>query len=71
MAPVKAMNKGLAIFGIVVFVIGLFCVFWRERRDWFHEWQFPYREIGMILTVVGIVLTAIGLVFTRKSEGSS
>ena len=66
MSPTK-MNKGLTLFGIVVFVIGLFCASWREHTHWYQPWEYPYWEIGLILTVVGIVLIVIGLVFRRKT----
>jgi len=67
----KAMYKGLVIFGIIVFVIGLFCSLytvvpysgWTPRQ--------PYKDIGMILTVAGIVLTTLGFILPRKSERSS
>ena len=61
------MNKGLTIFGIVVFILGLFCVFWRERKYSYSDWEFPFREIGIVLTAIGIVLIAIGLVLPRKT----
>lgn len=66
MSSVKPMYKGLLIFGIIVFIIGLVCALYKEVP--YPGWtpRQPYKDIGMILTIAGIVLTTLGFILPRK-----
>ena len=66
------MHIGLLIFGIIVFIIGLFCIFYKEQLtpeiDWGGglvtpaTWDYPYMHVGIILSTAGIVLTTLGFI---------
>lgn len=60
------MKKELTIFGIIVFLIGLFCVFYRTQRSMYEVYKYPYQTVGLILIVAGILVTVLG--FLKKEE---
>lgn len=68
-SSIKLMYFGLLIFGIIVFIIGLLCVFYKEYQTAWSPtgwiplgWGYPYRDVGVILTIGGIVLTTLGFI---------
>jgi uncharacterized membrane protein len=72
-------HRMLLVLGIIVLVIGLFCLFFRQAV-WDYVWHgysseyeivswiYPYQTHGLILTMTGIVLAALSLLLPEKQE---
>jgi uncharacterized membrane protein len=69
----------LLVLGIIVLVIGLFCLFYRQAVwDYVYygssstyeivSWTYPYQTHGLILSIIGIVLAALSLLLPEKQE---
>jgi uncharacterized membrane protein len=54
-------NKGLIIFGIILFAIGLVLYVYRDPL-----YRYPYQNGGTVLVVLGIILAVLGLLYPAQ-----
>jgi drug/metabolite transporter (DMT)-like permease len=77
MEKLNERHRLLLVFGIIVLVIGLLCIIYKQAIwDWvWHgysqeyeivDWIYPYQTYGMILALAGIVLTALSLLLPEN-----
>lgn len=58
----------LSIFGVILLLIGLVASFYVETQTFgtFTVREYPYRDIGLVLTLAGIILASVGFVISRQ-----
>jgi uncharacterized membrane protein HdeD (DUF308 family) len=66
-------NKGLVIFGIILFAVGLFASFYQVTRHVLvgnfvdgTETITPLKNVGIVLIVAGIIFLALGFLYRPR-----
>ena len=66
---IEIKNKGILIFGIILFLIGLVASFYPE---YYSETTiikgYPYQNIGIVLVLAGIIFVAIGFLYSPRTS---
>ena len=60
---IEIKKKGLLIFGVILFVVGLIAYFYYYVEKYSVVQKYPYQSLGIVLVLAGLVFMALGFLY--------